>query len=60
MEQPKGSVVSDLEHLVCKLKKSLFSLKQAPRQWYKKFDDFIQLVGFSKSDEDHCLFTKTV
>ena len=24
-----------------------------------KFDDFIQSVGFSKSDEDHCLFTKT-
>ena len=38
---------------------SLYGLKQAPQQWYKKFDDFIQSVGFSKSDEDHCLFTKT-
>mgnify|MGYP000689268084 CR=1 FL=1 len=24
-----------------------------------KFDDVIQLVGFSKSDDNHCLFTKT-
>ena len=38
---------------------SLYGLKHAPRQWYKKFDDFIQSVGFSKSDEDHCLFIKT-
>ena len=34
-------------------------MKQAPRQWYKKFDDLIQLVSFSNSDEDHYLFTKT-
>ena len=47
------------KHLVCQLRKSLYGLKQAPRQWYKKFDDFIQSVDFSKSDEDHFLFTKT-
>ena len=59
MEQPKGFVASGQEHLVCRLKKSLYGLKQAPRQWYKKFDNFIQPGSFSKSDEDHCLFTKT-
>ena len=59
MEQPKGFVATGQEHLVCRLRKSLYGLKQAPRQWYKKFDDFIRSVGFSKSDEDHCLFTKT-
>ena len=59
MEQPKGFVATGQEHLVCRLRKSLYGLKQAPRQWYKKFDDFIQSVGFSKSDEDPCLFTKT-
>ena len=60
MEQSKGFVASGQEHLVCRLRKSLYGLKQAPRQWYKKFNDFIQSVGFSKSDEDHYLFTKTV
>ena len=59
MEQPKGFVASHQEHLVCRLRKSLYGLKQAPRQWYKKFNDFIQLVTFSKNNEDHCLFTKT-
>ena len=58
MEQPKGFVATGQEHLVCRLRKSLYGLKQAPRQWYKKFDDFNQSVGFSKSDEDHCLFSK--
>ena len=59
MEQPKGFVATGQEHLVCRLRKSLYGLKQAPLQWYKKFDDFIRSVSFSKSDEDHCLFTKT-
>ena len=59
MEQPKGFMASGQEHLVCRLRKSVYHLKKATRQWYKKFDDFIQSVGFSKSDDDHCLFTKT-
>ena len=46
-------------HLVCRLTKSLYGLKEAPRQWYKKFDDFIQSISFSKRDEHHYLFMKT-
>ena len=40
MEQPKGFVASGQDHLVYRLKKSLYGLKQALQQWYKKFDDF--------------------
>ena len=58
MEQSKAFMASGQEHLFCRLRKGLYGLKQAPRQWYKKFYYFIQSVGFSKSDEDHCLFTK--
>ncbi|VFQ88509.1 unnamed protein product [Cuscuta campestris] len=35
MTQPEGFVVPDKENYVCKLKKSLYGLKQSPRQWYK-------------------------
>ena len=33
MKQPEGFVVPGKEDYVCKLKKSLYGLKQSPRQW---------------------------
>ena len=41
MKQPKG-YISD-PYFVCKLKKSLYRLKQAPREWYSKMDAFLLL-----------------
>jgi len=42
MYQPEGFEVEGKEHKVCWLKRSLYALKHAPRQWYKKFDSFIR------------------
>lgn len=58
MKQPEGFVVPGKEKLVCKLKRSLYGLKQGPRQWYKKFDTFMLSLGFKRSHADHCLYTK--
>ncbi|KAL2231405.1 UNVERIFIED_CONTAM: Retrovirus-related Pol polyprotein from transposon TNT 1-94 [Sesamum indicum] len=60
MYQPFGfSDTSKPDH-VCLLKKSLYGLKQSPRQWNKKFDEFMLSLSFSRSNYDHCLYFKYV
>ena len=49
MQQPEGFVVPGKEHMVCKLTRSLYGLKQEPRQWYKKFDSFMTKKGSCKA-----------
>ena len=43
---------------VCLLQKSLYGLKQSPRQWYKKFDMFMLGIGFKRSTFDLCVYYK--
>ena len=42
----------------CKLKKSIYRLKQASRQWNLKFDQVIKKFGFKENDVDNCIYTK--
>lgn len=49
MEQPKGSEVKEKENLVCKLKKSIYGLEQAPRQWNLKLNSFMVSNGYKRT-----------
>ena len=58
MEQPEGFVVQGQENKVCKLVKSLYVLKQAPKQWHEKFDHTMLSLGFKINECDKCVYIK--
>eukprot|EP00253_Pinus_taeda_P001810 PITA_01810 len=59
MEQPLGFIQTN-SSLVCRLKKSLYCLKQAPQAWYAKMDRFLLDTGFSRCHSDNTVYTKKV
>jgi hypothetical protein len=58
MEQTEGFVQNRSKKFVCRLKKSLYDLRQSPRQWYKKFDSFVVSQNYTRSEYDHCIYFK--
>nr|GFB84886.1 retrotransposon protein, putative, Ty1-copia subclass [Tanacetum cinerariifolium] len=58
MEQPEGFVNPKYPNHVCKLKRSIYGLKQASRQWNKRFDDEIKKFGFIQNRDEPCVYQK--
>ncbi|KAE8719078.1 hypothetical protein F3Y22_tig00109978pilonHSYRG00092 [Hibiscus syriacus] len=56
MTHPDGFKVAEKEDMVCKLEKSLYRLKQSPRQWYKRFDKFMIWQKYTRNKYDHCVY----
>ena len=56
MKQPKGFVKKGEENLVCKLKKSIYGLKQSSRCWNTTLHSHLQEMGFEQSTSDPCVY----
>ncbi|CAM8993751.1 unnamed protein product [Rhodiola kirilowii] len=58
MTQPEGFEDPNDAGKVCKLKKSIYGLKQASRSWNFRFDEKIKEFGFIRCEEDPCVYKK--
>jgi Reverse transcriptase (RNA-dependent DNA polymerase) len=58
MVQPPHFETGDPKRMVCQLKKSIYGLKQASRQWYFKFTQVIVSFGFEANQVDECIYHK--
>ncbi|RVW14408.1 Retrovirus-related Pol polyprotein from transposon RE2 [Vitis vinifera] len=56
MEQPPGFVAQGESGLVCKLRRSLYGLKQSPRAWFSRFSSIVQEFGMFRSTAGHSVF----
>jgi hypothetical protein len=54
--QSYGFLEKGHEDNVYKIQKSLYDLKQKPKQWHEKFDMTLILVGFSVNEVDRCVY----
>ena len=57
VEQPEGYHQGGPE-MVWRLSKALYGLKQAGRQWWKRLQSELDIIGFKPIDGDPCLFVR--
>ena len=58
MDIPTGMKMTWNSNQVCRLRKSLYGLKQSPRAWFERFTEAVKGYGFSQCQADHTLFVK--
>ncbi|RVW80146.1 Retrovirus-related Pol polyprotein from transposon TNT 1-94 [Vitis vinifera] len=58
MDIPAGLETTSNFNKVCRLRKSLYGLKQSPRAWFERFTKVVKGYGFVQCQSDHTLFMK--
>ncbi|RVW42410.1 Retrovirus-related Pol polyprotein from transposon RE1 [Vitis vinifera] len=58
MDIPAGLETTSNFNKVCRLRKSLYGLKQSPRAWFERFTKVVKRYGFVQCQSDHTLFVK--
>ncbi|RVW47850.1 Retrovirus-related Pol polyprotein from transposon RE1 [Vitis vinifera] len=53
---PVAKIASGESGLVCRLRRSLYGLKQSPRAWFNRFSSIVQEFGMFRSTVDHSVF----
>nr|GEV74294.1 hypothetical protein [Tanacetum cinerariifolium] len=55
--QPQGFIMPGNKTKVCKLIKSLYGLKHAPKQWHQMFDEVVLSNGYLLNQADKCVYS---
>jgi len=58
VEQPQGFEVEDQKTHVCRLKKEIYGLKQAPSSWYAHIDTYLVKLGLTRRNVYPNLYLK--
>ena len=58
MQQPEDCVSNP--PLLCRLKKSLYGVKESPRAWYAKIDGFLLSQNFVRFNSDPNVYLKLI
>ena len=58
MMQPEGFIAKNHKHMECKLKRSIYGLKQAFRSWNIRFDQAIKSFGFEQNLDEPCVYKR--
>ena len=56
MVQPPGFQIPGKAHLVCKMNKALYGLRQSPRMWYERIDTYLRTLGLTRSHSDYNMY----
>ena len=59
MTQPQGFTSKENHNKVCKLKRSIYGLKQASRSWNLRFDEVVKEFDFIKNIDEPCVYRKS-